>query len=282
VVTDHKNLIMFLTTKVLERRLARWYQDLATFKFKIHYRKGSENARANAMSCCKDYMKGEQKPGVQVMVRNSNGTLQINRIAATSGISNEQIIKRIKEALPADTFAKTVIASQDEHPNFDLEDRLLYFEGLVYVPVRVQDLVMQRNHDGPLIGHPGVTKMLHLMHLTYFFPKMRIAVEDYIRRCTICRQSKHNKHAPYGLLQPLQVPTKPWQAIAMDFIVKLLLSADLVTKESYDGIIVVTDCFTKFGRFIPYRETWTAMDLAHVFIKHMVANHRMPEQLVSD
>jgi hypothetical protein len=63
----------------------------------------------------------------------------------------------------------------------------------------------------------------------------------------------------------------------MDFIVKLPLSADLVTKESYDGIIVVTDRFTKFGRFIPYRETWTAMDLAHVFIKHVVTNHGMPE-----
>jgi hypothetical protein len=36
---------------------------------------------------------------------------------------------------------------------------------------------------------------------------------------------------------------------------KLLLSADLVTKESYDRIIVVTDCFTKFGQFILYRET---------------------------
>jgi hypothetical protein len=68
----------------------------------------------------------------------------------------------------------------------------------------------------------------------------------------------------------------------MDFIVKLPPSADLVTKESYDGIIVVTDRFTKFGWFIPYRETWTATDLAYVFIKHVVANHRMLEQLVSN
>jgi hypothetical protein len=68
----------------------------------------------------------------------------------------------------------------------------------------------------------------------------------------------------------------------MDFIVKLPLSADPVTKESYDGIMVVTNRFTKFGRFIPYRETWIATDLAYVFIKHVVANHRMPEQLVSD
>jgi hypothetical protein len=58
---------------------------------------------------------------------------------------------------------------------------------------------------------------------------------------------------------------------------KLPLSADPVTKESYDRIMVVTDCFTKFGRFIPYYETWTATDLAHVFIKYIVVNHRMPE-----
>jgi hypothetical protein len=139
------------------------------------------------MSRCEDYMKGEQKPGVQVMVQNSDGTLQINRIAATSGISNQQILESIKEALPRDSFAKTIIASRDEHPSFELEDSLLYFEGLIYVLTRVRELVMQRNYDRLLIGHPRITKMLHILHLTYFFPKMRIAVEDYIRKCTICR-----------------------------------------------------------------------------------------------
>jgi len=216
------------------------------------------------------------------MVRNSDGTLQINKIAATSGISNDQLIREIKEAIPRDSFAKTVMASLEEHPSFELDEGLLYFEGLVYVPSRVRELVMQRYHDGPLMGHPGVTKMLQILGAGYFFPKMRTAIEDFVRRCSICRRSKHDRHAPYGLLQPLQVPTKPWQAIAMDFIVKLPPSADPVTKESYDGIMVVTDRFTKFGRFIPYRETWTATELAHVFIKNVVANHGMPEQLVSD
>jgi hypothetical protein len=45
------------------------------------------------------------------MVQNSNGTLQINRITTTLGISNQQILESIKEALPRDSFAKTVIAS---------------------------------------------------------------------------------------------------------------------------------------------------------------------------
>jgi len=70
------------------------------------------------------------------------------------------MIREIKEAIPRDTFAKTVIASLEEHPSFELNDGLLYFEGLVYVPTRVRELVMQRYHDGPMIGHPRVAKML--------------------------------------------------------------------------------------------------------------------------
>jgi hypothetical protein len=68
----------------------------------------------------------------------------------------------------------------------------------------------------------------------------------------------------------------------MDFIVKLLLLADLVIKEYYNGIIVVTDRFSKYGRFIPYYETWIATDLAYVFLKHVVANYGLPKQLISD
>jgi hypothetical protein len=48
---------------------------------------------------------------MQVIVQNSDGTLQINRIAATSSISNEQILESIKEALPRDSFTRTVLAS---------------------------------------------------------------------------------------------------------------------------------------------------------------------------
>jgi hypothetical protein len=53
---------------------------------KIHYRKGSENARADAISRREDYIKGEPKKGIQLLVQNADGTLQVNKIAATSVI----------------------------------------------------------------------------------------------------------------------------------------------------------------------------------------------------
>jgi transposase InsO family protein len=284
VISDHQNLTRFLTIHILTSRQMRWYEDIATFRMKIHYRKGSENARADAMSRREDYMKGEPKKGIQLLVRNADGTLQVNKVAATSVIEINQLSKEIRKAQGKELFCQEQLSYMyDSTPDeFDEKDRILQFQGRDYIPVSLRETVLRLYHDGPLRGHPGTAKMLQVLQHSYYFPKMRNVIEDYVRKCTICRRNKHDRHAPYGLLQPLLVPPRLWHSVAMDFIVKLPLSADPVTKESYDGIIVVVDRFSKFGRFIPYRETWTATQLAHVFIKNVVANHGLPVQLVTD
>src|ERR687884_1036585 len=50
IYTDHKNLEYFMTTKILNRRQARWAQELAAYNFKIVYRKGSSNGKTDALS----------------------------------------------------------------------------------------------------------------------------------------------------------------------------------------------------------------------------------------
>ncbi len=59
VCTDHKNLTYFTTTKELNRRQVRWAETLATYNFKISYVKGSENARADALSRKPEYLKNK-------------------------------------------------------------------------------------------------------------------------------------------------------------------------------------------------------------------------------
>jgi hypothetical protein len=283
-ISDHQNLTRFLSTHIMTGRQMRWYQDIATFNMKIHYRKGSENARADAMSRREDYMKGEPKKGIQLLVQNADGTLQVNKVAATSVIEMNQLSKEIRKAQGKERFCQEQLSHMyDSTPDeFDEHDGILQFQGRDYIPVSLRETVLRLYHDGPLRGHPGTAKMLQTLQDRCYFPKMRQAIEDFVKKCTICRRNKHDRHLPYGLLQPLQVPNRPWESVAMDFIVKLPPSADPVTKESYDGIMVVVDRFSKFGRFIPYRETWTATQLAHVFIKNVVANHGLPVQLVTD
>jgi len=40
VLTDHKNLVTFMTTKEPSERQARWMQELSQYNFKIEYRPG--------------------------------------------------------------------------------------------------------------------------------------------------------------------------------------------------------------------------------------------------
>ena len=50
VITDHKNLEYFMTTKQLSRRQARWSEFLSRFNFAIQYRPGKLNNRADALT----------------------------------------------------------------------------------------------------------------------------------------------------------------------------------------------------------------------------------------
>ena len=47
----------------------------------------------------------------------------------------------------------------------------------------------------------------------------------FCETCSTCKQSKLNNQKPYGLLNPLAVPTKPWESIGMDFVGPLHLQA---------------------------------------------------------
>jgi len=50
VKTDYKNLIGFLIIKELNQRQVRWAEMLIKYYFKIQHTKGTDNARADALS----------------------------------------------------------------------------------------------------------------------------------------------------------------------------------------------------------------------------------------
>ena len=62
VYSDHKNLLYFMTMKVLNRRQVRWSELLANYNFEILYCKGSENGRADALSRWSDYVQDKPEP----------------------------------------------------------------------------------------------------------------------------------------------------------------------------------------------------------------------------
>jgi hypothetical protein len=83
-------------------------------------------------------------------------------------------------------------------------------------------------------------------------------------------------------MQSLNILKTPWTSIVLDFVVKLLLSRDLITRIEYDFILVITDRLTKYTYMILYLEASTAEDLAYTFLRVVVANYSALEEMISD
>jgi hypothetical protein len=83
-------------------------------------------------------------------------------------------------------------------------------------------------------------------------------------------------------MQLLDIPKIPWILIILDFVVKLLLSRDLITGIEYDFILVVTDRLTKYTYIILYLEASIAEDLVYMFLRVIVANYSALEEMISD
>ena len=134
--------------------------------------------------------------------------------------------------------------------------------------------MLQIYHDHS--GHVGWQKTYELLNRLCYWPNMFDDVVKYIQQCSQCQQNKPGNALPYGLLQPLKIPDRPWQSISMDFITNLPKS------KGFDNLLTVTDRFTKMVHLLPTWSTATAKDIADLVIKHVIRLHGIPEDIVSD
>jgi hypothetical protein len=71
---------------------------------------------------------------------------------------------------------------------------------------------------------------------------------------------------PYRQLKLTLVLKGVWKLIALDFIVKLLPSKDLLTGVEYDAILIIIERLTKYRKFVLYLEASNAKALVYTFI----------------
>src|SRR6202045_708946 len=198
-------------------------------------------------------------------------------------MDEEKLRTDIRNSLRSDPIAAMrldeVLADPQGKPRWSIDDTgLLRLDNRIYVP-DVQDLrlrVLQYRHDHPVSGHFGLNRTLDLIRWDYTWPGLRTFVAEYVNSCTNCGRSKVPRHKPYGLLQQLLIPEKPWNSISMDFIEQLPESG------GFTSILVVVDRLSKQGIFIPMHNTITLLDLAKLFIMHVFSKHGVPSHVTSD
>jgi len=75
VFSDHQNLEYFTTTKILNRRQARWAQKLAGIHFRIYCGPGNQNRKSDALSSRSEYRPekgGSENQPITTVLRKDN------------------------------------------------------------------------------------------------------------------------------------------------------------------------------------------------------------------
>lgn len=199
---------------------------------------------------------------------------------------------RWKKEYQEDPFMKKIERElgQEEGRNRTISDRfrkredgLLMFtdnEGntRLCVPKGLVAEVMKDIHDVKTeAAHAGYHKTYNRISSTYYWPRMSRSIKAFIRTCDICQKSKPRKHAPVGLLQPIPIPSQPFEVISMDFISELP-----ETEDGYNAALVVVDKLTKYAITLPTTTKITEVETAELLFQHVFSKFGLPRQIISD
>ena len=139
---------------------------------------------------------------------------------------------------------------------------------------KIQCEILCSLYDTPAAGHPGIANTWELVRDHYDRPRLRQFVEEYVKGCTCCQESKTNVHRSKAPLQCFDTPVKegPFQYVLMDLI------TDLPKSQGFDSVLTIVDqgCL-KVAKFIPCTKTIDRPGVANEYLKHLVPWFGLPK-----
>ncbi|KAI2666927.1 Transposon Tf2-6 polyprotein [Labeo rohita] len=200
VITDHKNLQYLCSAKCLNPRQARWSLFFHR-QFKISYRPGPMNSRANGLS-----LLHQPDP----VIESPEPILPESMFLGPIQWSIDEQIQQVTRTIPAppDTPATKT-----------------------YVPPELRHQLLESAHSVPGSGYPGQRRTLALLRQKYWWPRMAGDVKHFVQGCSICAMSTTPHHLPEGKLLPLPVPHRPWTHLGVDFATDLPSSKEDIVSD---------------------------------------------------
>jgi hypothetical protein len=139
--------------------------------------------------------------------------------------------------------------------------------------------VLHQIHDSPVGGHPGISNTWSLVKRRYQGPRLHQFVENYVKGCAKCQESKVITHMKRAPLYPFDthVEQGPFQYVSMDLI------TDLPRSNRYDAILTIVDqgC-SKAAKFLPCNKTIDGQGVAQLYFEHLFPWFGIPKRIISD
>ncbi|CAL8175631.1 unnamed protein product [Prunus armeniaca] len=236
IKTDHHSLKYFLNHKAHTPFQQKWVTKLLGYDYEIHYRQGSDNKAADALS--------------RFPISHSSSTDQVQVFAMDNLHIGTDVSGKKQQVLavtgPTQSPPTPSLSTTNHLLKFHIDNGLLkYNSRIVLSPNSIwRTKVFAAHHSVPTAGHAGLLTTYQRLSWSFYWPDMKHDVQKMVAECHACQQHKYETVTPAGLLQPLPIPDKVWTDISMDFIV------GLPHCQGKFVIFVVVDRLSKYAHFI--------------------------------
>ena len=179
-------------------RIKRWALMLAAYEYTIQYRKGTENANADALSRLPltEDVKGPTISDVKVQTT----PVKVDNIREWT--TRDPVCSKVKRYILQGWPAHLKKEEENLKPYYYRRDELSAEEGCilwgqrVVVPPQGRTVWLDELH----LGHPGICRMKALARSTMWWPNIDRELEIRVKSCNECLQMKH---------KPAEAPLHP-------------------------------------------------------------------------
>ena len=188
----------------------------------------------------------------------------------------------------SDPTFRPIIDKPGDFRNFEIDEQLIYIKKqgkrVLCIPSiliqgrKAHEIVISEAHS--LLAHLGASKTTDYLQDHCWWKNMVSDVKAFCETCHTCKTSKPSNQKPYGLLNPLSVPSYPWESVGMDFVGPLPESGN--RDGLFDSITVVICLLTSMVHLIPSRTNYSASQLAELMFEHIYKLHGLPKNIISD
>jgi len=138
----------------------------------------------------------------------------------------------------------------------------------------MRELMIAATHHR--LQHFGLHKTYEALRRETIWPNQYWDVLTFIRHCDSCQRNKQPTQKPPGKTYMLEVPDRPWQSIAIDFL------GPLTTSNGEKNVMVIVDRFSTSVVLVSLPAKYTAASVAEHLIRNVYTRYGLPRDIVSD
>ena len=209
--------------------------------------------------------------------------------AVTPLLSLQKWLENIKSSYANDNIARSVMdkITTTENGSLKLINDIIFHvpanqnkPKTIYVPadIALRKAIVETYHDTSFSQHFDVTRTLEKIKRSFYWPKMKLDVEEHIKSCVKCLRGKYRTVSRPAMDMPMDVPHVPWIMVGVDAKTGLPR-----TKYGNDMFWMIVDYFCGMMHIVPGRkEGQTSKKLAMTFLREVFRHHGLPLKIVSD